>query len=148
MKNYWQPLIDNWIIKESQAASSETHGSSFDTYGQSSFPRSTTFMQSNANDTFRGENPYSASDVDEEEQFDKLSTPYKGIKTLKELNGKIKERLQMILDLSKFERKDVYRPHEMARNPYEAIIQMMDDPELKMMLEIASQEIKKREMSV
>lgn len=144
-KNYWQPDIDRWIIKEDQDTSSSN--ASFNTYGQSNFPRSTTFMQSNANNTFRGENPYSASDIDEEEYFDKLEKPYKGIKTLKELKTKIQERFQMIMDLVKSKKKDVYRPYEMTNDPYGAILQMIDDPELKVMLNIASEEVKKRQLS-
>jgi hypothetical protein len=138
MRNYWQPDIDHWIIKESD-------GSSSDTYGQSSFPRSTTFMQSNANDTFRGESPYSASDADEEEYFDKLQRPYKGTKTLKELQKLINETLDKICTLAKTEKKDVYKPYEMVNNPYEVILKMIDDPELKAMLMIASEEVKNRQ---
>jgi rubrerythrin len=79
---------------------------------------------------------------EEEEEHDKLETPYKGMRTLSRLKDQINQILEDIYGLSKID-----KDHKDTTNPYEKIIQMMDNPDLKAMLEIASDEIKKKNLS-
>ena len=117
MKSYWQPNIDNWIIKENDASA----------YG------------SNMNSSFTGGLPLEQSDEDE---HDKLDSPYKGITTLSRLREQINQILEDIYGLSKTEKEG-----NKSENPYEKIIQMLNNPDLKTMLDIASDEIKNRSIS-
>jgi len=121
-KNYWQPSIDNWIINENDA----------------------TAFGSNMNFAFSNDIMAKGVPVksEEEEEHDKLKTPYRGITTLSKLREKIKETIEHVFILSKTEKGETDKI-----NPYERIIQMLDNPELKTMLEIASNEIKERNVS-
>lgn len=112
-KNYWQPNIDNWILNETNAS-----------YGI---------------DQMAGGIPVKQ---EEEEEYEKLEQPYKGITTLSRLKDQINRLLEDIYGLSKTD-----KDHKDTTNPYEKIIQMMDNPDLKTMLEIASNEIKKKNLS-
>jgi rubrerythrin len=123
MKTYWQPQIDNWILKENQLG---TFGASINSgYGL---------------DQMAGGIPVKSEE--EEEKQDKLQTPYKGMTTLKRLSDQINQILEDIYGLSKTD-----KDHKDTTNPYEKIIQMLDNPDLKAMLEIASNEVKKRNLS-
>jgi len=117
MKSYWQPNIDNWIIRENDASA----------YG------------SNMNSSFTGGLPLEQSDEDE---HDKLEQPYKGITTLSRLRDQINQILEDIYGLSKTGKEG-----SKSENPYEKIIQMLNNPDLKTMLDIASDEIKNRSIS-
>lgn len=129
--NYWQPLIDNWLLKESEG---------------------TPLPPMNANNSERQSHLFGADlmsggvpvkSEEEEDVFDKISTPYKGIRTFKELKTKIHESIENIYNLSK-----VKDDNKVVSNPYEAIKVIMDNPDLKAMLDIASDEIKKRFVSI
>ena len=124
-KNYWQPNIDNWILTENDAEN---------------------FMP-NINSANYGGNVYGSKapmgiKQEEEEEHDKLETPYKGITTLSRLRHQINQILEDAYGLSKIEKDS-----NNSTNPYEKIIQMLDNPDLKTMLDIASDEIKKRNLS-
>ena len=121
-KNYWQPNIDNWIIKENDAG---TYQAGVNTLY--------------ASDQMAGGMPVKN---EEEEQHEKLETPYKGITTLSRLKDQINQILEDIYGLSKVEKDS-----NNSTNPYEKIIQMLDNPDLKAMLDIASEEIKKKNLS-
>ncbi len=122
MKSYWQPSIDNWIIKENAA----------------------TAFGANMNSAFSSDIMANGVPVksEEEEEHDKLKNSYKGITTLSKLREKIKETIEHVFILSKTEKGEVSEI-----NPYEKIIQILDNPDLKTMLEIASNEIKERNVS-
>ena len=78
----------------------------------------------------------------EEEEHDVLEQPYKGITTLSRLKDQINQILEDIYGLSKVEKDS-----DNSTNPYEKIIQMIQNPDLKAMLDIASDELKKRNLS-
>lgn len=125
MKNYWQPSIDDWILNENDAEN---------------------FMP-NINSANYGGNVYGSKSPmgikqEEEEEYDKLETPYKGITTLSRLKDQINQILEDIYGLSKVESNS-----DNSTNPYEKIIQMIQNPDLKTMLDIASDELKKRNLS-
>lgn len=120
--NYWQPNIDNWIIKENDAG----------TY------------QAGINTLYASDQMSGGMSVksEEEEQYDKLEKPYKGIATLTRLKYQINQILEDIYGLSKVEKNA-----DNSTNPYEKIIQMLDNPDLKTMLDIASDALKKKNLS-
>jgi hypothetical protein len=128
MKTYWQPNIDNWILKENDASS----------------------MPMSPNTKFGGNilgsasgHPHAALPVkNEEEEHDALERPYKGVTTLKKLRQNIHKALEDAHGLAKLDGE-----HKNIGNPYETIIQLLDNPDLKAMLDIASQELKKRNLS-
>jgi len=62
--------------------------------------------------------------------------------TLRRLSDQINQILEDIYGLSKTD-----KDHNDTSNPYEKIIQMLDNPDLKAMLEIASNEVKQRNLS-
>ena len=130
MKSYWQPTIDNWIIRENDASA---YGSNMN----SSFAADK--MAGGASSSFAGGIPLEQSD---EEEHDKLKNPYKGITTLSRLKDQINQILEDIYGLSKTEKEG-----NKSENPYEKIIQMLNNPDLKTMLDIASDEIKNRSIS-
>jgi hypothetical protein len=123
-KNYWQPNIDNWILTENDAEN---------------------FMP-NINSANYGGNVYGSKAPmgikQEEEEHDVLEQPYKGITTLSRLKDQINQILEDIYGLSKVEKDS-----DNSTNPYEKIIQMIQNPDLKAMLDIASDELKKRNLS-
>jgi hypothetical protein len=132
--NYWQPHIDNWLLKEADA----------------SFPP-TTNMSSNASQSERQSHLFGADlmaggvpvkSEEEEDVYDRLSTPYKGMKSLTELRKKIHEIVENAFNLSK-----IGDTRTVVSNPYEVIKNILDSPDLKTMLDIASEEIKKRFVS-
>jgi hypothetical protein len=127
MKTYWQPQIDNWVLNENDAGA----------------------YDANMNSRFGGDHmaggmsaPLPVKSEEEEEKQDKLQTPYKGMTTLRRLSDQINQILEDIYGLSKTD-----KDHNDTSNPYEKIIQMLDNPDLKAMLEIASNEVKKRNLS-
>lgn len=122
MKNYWQPNIDNWIINENAAGA----------------------FQAGVNNSWGGMDQMANIPIknEEEEEHDKLETPYKGMTTFSRLKDQINQVLEDIYGLSKID-----KDHKDTTNPYEKIIQMLDNPDLKTMLEIASDEIKKKNLS-
>jgi hypothetical protein len=122
MKNYWQPNIDNWILNENDAGA----------------------FQAGINNLYAADHMAGGMPIknEEEEEHDKLKTPYKGISTLSRLKEQINQVLEDIYGLSKTD-----KDHKDTTNPYEKIIQMLDNPDLKTMLEIASDEIKKKNLS-
>jgi hypothetical protein len=123
MKEYlWSPSIDNWVIKENDA---------------SAFQFNNNFQFSS--DLMAGGVPVKSEN--EEEEFDKLKQPYKGIKTLKNLKEQINQILDDIFTLSKTDKQND------GKNPYEKILNIIENPELKTMLEIASNEIKEKNLS-
>jgi hypothetical protein len=130
MRSYWQPNIDNWIIKENDA-------SAYGSNTNSSFASDK--MAGGANSAFTGGIPLEQADEDE---HDKLDQPYKGITTLSRLREQINQILEDIYGLSKTEKEG-----NKSENPYEKIIQMINNPDLKTMLDIASDEIKNRSIS-
>jgi len=123
MKSYWQPNIDNWILNENDAGAYQAGVN----------------MSYGGADQMAGGMPVKN---EEEEEHDKLETPYKGMRTLSRLKDQINQILEDIYGLSKID-----KDHKDTTNPYEKIIQMMDNPDLKAMLEIASDEIKKKNLS-
>lgn len=133
--NLWQPSIDRWIIQE------------FDTTTPS-----TTDAQMNASNSERQSHLFGADlmsggvpvkSEEEEDVFDKLSTPYKGIKTFSELKRRIHETVESVFSLSKIE-----DDNRVVSNPYGAIQTILDSPDFKAMLDVASNEIKKRFVSI
>jgi hypothetical protein len=133
--NLWQPSIDRWIIKESDLSSPSTTNASM-----------------NSNDSSRQSHLFGADlmsggvpvkSEEEEDVFDKLSTPYKGIKTFSELKRKIHETVESVFSLSKIE-----DDNRVVSNPYGAIQTILDSPDFKAMLDVASNEIKKRFVSI
>jgi predicted restriction endonuclease len=126
MKTYWQPQIDNWILKENDAGA-------YDFNINSRFGGDAMAGGTNAPIPVKSE---------EEEEHDKLKTPYKGITTLKRLSDQINQILEDMYGLSKTDKE-----HKDTTNPYEKIIQMLNNPDLKAMLEIASEEIKQKNLS-
>jgi hypothetical protein len=133
--NLWQPSIDRWIIKESDSPLPSTTNASMN--GNDSSRQSHLFGA----DLMSGGVPVKSEE--EEDVYDKLSTSYKGIGTFSELKKKIHESVENIYNLSKI--KD---DNKVVSNPYEAIKVIMDNPDLKAMLDIASNEIKKRFVSI
>jgi len=125
MRNFWQPSIDNWILKENDANNSAVDNNS---------KFSGDFMAGGSNFPL----PVKS---EEEEEFDKLKQSYKGITTFSRLKDQINQILEDIYNLSKVDKDNK------GVNPYENIIQMMDNPDLKSMLEIASNEIKEKNLS-
>lgn len=130
MKTYWQPSIDNWIIKENDA-------SAYSSGTNSSFASDK--LAGGANSSFTGGIPLKN---EEEEEFDKLKQPYKGIRTLKALKEQINQILEDAFNLSK-----VDKDHQDTNNPYEKIINILKNPDLNTMLEIASNEAKNKSIS-
>lgn len=130
MKYFWQPDIDNWVIKESD---SSAYGSSNtnNTYAGDK-------MAGGSNASFTGGIPIKS---EEEEEHDKLDQPYKGLTTLSRLKEQINQILEDAYNFSKTDKED------RASNPYEKIINILDNPDLKTMLGIASDEIKKKSLS-
>jgi hypothetical protein len=126
--NYWQPPIDNWLLKEADAG----------------FPPTTSMSSNASQDHMAGGVPVKSEE--EEDIYDKLSTPYKGILTLNRLKEQINQVIGDIYNLSKVDKDNKYDLS--GRNPYEAIKTMLDNPDLKAMLDIASEEIKKRLVSI
>lgn len=129
-KTYWQPLIDNWIVNENDASA---YGSSMN----SSYASDK--LAGGANSSFTGGLPLKN---EEEEEFDKLKQPYKGIKTLSALREQINQILEDAFNLSKLDKEN-----SGSSNPYEKIIHILENPDLKTMLEIASDEIKNKSIS-
>lgn len=134
--NYWQPSIDRWILQEADTTP---------------FP-STANTQMNASNSERQSHLFGADlmsggvpvkSEEEEDVFDRLSKPYHGIRTFSELKRKIHESIENIYNLSR-----VKDDNKVVSNPYEAIKVIMDNPDLKAMLDIASDEIKKRFVSI
>jgi hypothetical protein len=123
--NYWQPAIDRWILQEAEAGFSDRQPHLFGTDHLAGVP---------------------VKSEEEEDVYDKLSTPYKGILTLKRLKEQINQVIGDIYDLTKVDKDNKYDLS--GKNPYEAIKTMLDNPDLKAMVEIASNEIKKRQVSV
>lgn len=130
MKYFWQPDIDNWVIKESD---SSAYGSSNtnNTYAGDK-------MAGGSNASFTGGIPIKS---EEEDEHDKLDQPYKGLTTLSRLKEQINQILEDAYNFSKVDKED------RASNPYEKIINILDNPDLKTMLGIASDEIKKKSLS-
>jgi hypothetical protein len=128
-KSYWQPNIDNWILNENDAGSVPMSPNS--KFG------------SNILGSKSG-HPSAALPVksEEEEVHDTLEQPYKGITTLKKLKQQIRKALEDVYGLSKFDDES-----ENSGNPYDAIIELLNNPDLKTMLNVASEEIKKRNLS-
>ena len=136
--NYWQPPIDNWLLQEAEAG----------------FPPATS-VSSNASQSDRQSHLFGSDHMaggvpvkseEEEDVYDKLSTPYKGILTFNRLKEQINQVIGDIYNLSKVDKDN---NHDLSgRNPYEAMKTMLDNPDLKAMLEIASNEIKKRLVSI
>ena len=124
MKYYWQPDIDNWVIKENDASISNS------TYAGDK-------MAAGSNASFTGGIPIKS----EEEEHDKLDQPYKGITTLSIFKEQINQILEDAYGLSKVDKGDK------SSNPYEKIINILDNPDLKTMLDIASDELKKKNLS-
>jgi hypothetical protein len=125
MKNFWQPSIDNWILKENDANNSAI----------------------DANSKFSGDFMAGGSNFplpvksEEEENHDTLKQSYKGITTFSRLKDQINRVLEDVYNLSKVDKENK------GINPYENIIQMLDNPDLKSMLDIASNEIKEKNLS-
>lgn len=138
MRNYWQPTIDNWILQEASPSTP-----------------STTVMPSDASNGHTNMNIF-GSDImakgvpvkseEEEEKADKLNQSYKGITTLSRLKDQIDQILGDIYNLSK-SAKESKNDVANENNPYEIIKNMLENPDLRTMLEIASEEIKKRKVS-
>jgi DNA-binding protein Fis len=130
MKNYWQPSIDNWIINENDASA---YGSNMNSgYAADK-------LAGGASSSFTGGIPLKN---EEEEEFDKLKQPYKGIKTLKALREQINQILEDAFNLSKMDKEN-----SSSENPYEKILHILENPDLKTMLEMASDEIKNKSIS-
>jgi hypothetical protein len=129
MKNYWQPNIDSWIIRENDASANGSNTNA--SYASDK-------MAGGLSSSYSGGIPLEQSD---EEEHDKLKQPYKGITTLSRLREQINQILEDVYNLSKLDKDNK------GVNPYENIIQMMDNPDLKSMLEIASNEIKEKNLS-
>lgn len=134
--NYWQPSIDRWILQEAE---------------NTPFP-STANNQMNGNDSSRQSHLFGADlmaggvpvkSEEEEDAYDMLPTPYKGIKTLEELKRKIHEVVENMYDLSKTD-KFAYKT---SSNPYELIKGALNHPDFRAMLDIAEEEIKRRFVS-
>ena len=125
MKYFWQPDIDNWVIKESDSSA----------YGSSNTNNT---YAGGSNASFTGGIPIKSK---EEEEHDKLDQPYKGLTTLSRLKEQINQILEDAYNFSKTDKED------RASNPYEKIINILDNPDLKTMLGIASDEIKKKSLS-
>jgi hypothetical protein len=121
-KNYWQPNIDNWIVKKNYAS------------GMPAMNFNSTFSIDKMANNVAVKN--------EEEENDALEHSYKGIITLKKLRQEIHKILEDVYGLSKTE-----QDAQNAGNPYDKIIQVLENPDLKAMLDIASNEIKKRNLS-
>lgn len=119
---FWKPSIDNWIIEENDA-------NVFDADVNVKY----------GSDAMAGGMPIKS---EEEENDIQLEQPYKGIKTLTRLREQINQILGDIHELSK-----VDKDHKDSINPYENIIEMIDNPDLKTMLTIASNEIKKKNIT-
>jgi hypothetical protein len=119
-KNYWQPDIDNWIINENDTNN---------VFGSAAF-----MVDRNAKNV--------PVESNEEEKHDKLEQPYKGIDTLEKLKKEITRLLGDIHHLSEGD-QDV----KSKTDVYEIIIKKLDEPDLRTMLDIASEEVKKRNLS-
>jgi hypothetical protein len=133
--NYWQPPIDKWLLQEAEAGLPSTNS-----------------VSSNASPSERQSHLFGADHMaggvpvkseEEEDVYDRISPSYKGIRTFSELKRKIHETIENIFNLSKVEDNN-----KVVSNPYEAIKVIMDNPDLKAMLDIASNEIKKRFVSI
>ncbi len=135
MKNFWQPSIDYWIIKESD----------------SPFP-STASSPMNGNDSSRQSHLFGANlmgngdPVKSEEQEDKhdaLQQDYKGIKSFSKLKEQINQILEDVYNLSKIDKDH----KDNTTNPYDNILQTLQSPNLMTMLKMASDEVKKRNIT-
>ena len=124
MKYFWQPDIDNWVIKENDSSANNTYAD-----GK---------MAGASNASFTGG---IAIRPEKEEEHDKLEQPYKGITTLSRLKEQINQILQDAYGLSKIDKSDK------ESNPYDKIITILNNPDLKTMLDVASDEIKKKNLS-
>jgi hypothetical protein len=120
-KNYWQPDIDNWIINENDTNN---------VFGSAAF-----MVDRNAKNV-------PVKSEEEDEKHDKLEQPYKGIDTLEKLKKEITRLLGDIHHLSEGD-QDV----KSKTDVYEIIIKKLDEPDLRTMLDIASEEVKKRNLS-
>ncbi len=119
-KNYWQPDIDNWIINENDTNN---------VFGSAAF-----MVDRNAKNV--------PVESNEEEKHDKLEQPYKGIDTLEKLKKEITRLLGDMHHLSEGD-QDV----KSKTDVYEIIIKKLDEPDLRTMLDIASEEVKKRNLT-
>lgn len=124
MKYFWQPDIDNWVIKENDSSANNTYAGDK--------------MAGGSNVSFTGGIPIRP---EKEEEHDKLEQPYKGITTLSRLKEQINQILQDAYGLSKIDKSDK------ESNPYDKIITILNNPDLKTMLDVASDEIKKKNLS-
>ena len=122
MRQYWQPNIDNWVLNENDANSYSSYSTGY------------AGADHNANGV-----PVEQA---EEETYDKLEYPHKGIAKLSDLCKKIEENIEHIYDLSK-----VGKDSKKSGNQYDLILQLMRDPELIGMLETAAHETKRRSIS-
>ena len=125
MKYFWQPDIDNWVIKENDSSNTNNTYAGYK-------------MAGGSNASFTGGIPIKS---EEEDEHDKLDQPYKGLTTLSRLKEQINQILEDAYNFSKTDKED------RASNPYEKIINILDNPDLKTMLGIASDEIKKKSLS-
>ena len=119
--NYWQPDIDNWIINENDTNN---------VFGSSAF-----LVDQKAGNV-------SVKSEEEDEKYDKLEQPHKGIDTLEKLKKEITRLLGDIHNLSEGD-QDI----KSKTDVYEIIIKKLDEPELRTMLDIASKEVKKRNLT-
>ena len=123
MRQYWQPNIDNWVLNENDANSSSTYSTGYAGI-----------------DSMAGGIPVKSEE--EDEKYNKLEHPHKGISKLSELCKIIAEKIENLYDLSKIGKDSIKKG-----NQYDLILQIIRDPELIGMLETASNEIKKRSIS-
>ena len=84
MKNYWQPNIDSWIIRENDASAN-----GFNTNASYASDK----MAGGLSSSYSWGIPLEQSD---EEEHDKLKQPYKGITTLSRLREQINQILEVI----------------------------------------------------
>jgi hypothetical protein len=122
-KTYWQPQIDNWIINENDANNYAFNPTNF------------------AVDKMAGNVPVK-NEEEETDSYDKLEQPYKGINTLEKLKKEINRLLTDLKFLS-----DGDEGGKNKTDVYEIIIKKLDEPDLRAMLDIASKEVKKRNLS-
>jgi hypothetical protein len=120
--NYWQPDIDNWIINENDATA-------FDSSVNSAF----------SSDIMAKGVPVESN---EEEEHEKLNQPYRGIDTFDKLKKEITRLLNDIRHLA-----ESGEGLNNETDVYEIIIKKLDEPDLIAMLDIASKEVKKRNIT-